>query len=321
MLGSSDPQEIAKISILQGYQVHSFLCRSVFESPRQDLARKNVVIAVAVASVAVAVAVAVVVVVVLRMDEILHRLSYVSHPFQTLNLEIGLLTTLRRGMCAKDRNPASPTHSGTVEIRGVSAVTYLSGWGSCRILSIHRSSRSCSRSCSRSSSSSSSSSRSRSRSRGGGGSSSSSMSSITQFALVAGGNGSCACGCDASVHQWNCCRLCAMVLWDVPDITALATTTTTTTPTTAATATASLTSITAITTAATATTTTVATATPSSVLTAAATAISVSALLLPNTDYKLLMARLLVLRPRLLLPVAGLFLFLLLHYVCYFARS
>ena len=54
----------------------------------------------------------------LLMDEILHRFSYVSHPFQTLNLNIGLLTTLRRGMCANDRNPASPTHSGNVEIRG-----------------------------------------------------------------------------------------------------------------------------------------------------------------------------------------------------------
>ena len=57
--------------------------------------------------------------IVLLMDEILHRFSYVSHPFQTLNLNIGLPTTLRRGMCANDRNPASPTHSGNVEITGV----------------------------------------------------------------------------------------------------------------------------------------------------------------------------------------------------------
>ena len=77
---------------------------------------------------------------ILLMDEILPRFSYVSHPFQTLNRKIGLLTTLRRGMCANDRNPASPTHSGNVEIRGVRgarllSMTCLSCWGSCRILS------------------------------------------------------------------------------------------------------------------------------------------------------------------------------------------
>ena len=56
---------------------------------------------------------------------LLHRFSYVSHPFQTLNLNIGLLTTLRRDMCANDRNPASPTHSGNVEIRGVQGARLL----------------------------------------------------------------------------------------------------------------------------------------------------------------------------------------------------
>ena len=76
-------------------------------------------IAGVVAVVVVVVVVVVVTVVVLLMDEILHRFTYVSHPFQTLNLNIGLPTTLRRGVCANDRNPASPTHSGNVEIRGV----------------------------------------------------------------------------------------------------------------------------------------------------------------------------------------------------------
>ena len=77
-----------------------------------------VVIVVAVVVVVVVVEV-VVVVVILLMDEILHRFSYVSHPFQILNLNIGLPTTLSRGMCANGRNPASPTHSFNIEIRGV----------------------------------------------------------------------------------------------------------------------------------------------------------------------------------------------------------
>ena len=46
------------------------------------------------------------------MDEILHRFSYVSHPFQTLNLNIGLLTTLRRGMCDDDMFCRVGGHAG-----------------------------------------------------------------------------------------------------------------------------------------------------------------------------------------------------------------
>ena len=70
-------------------------------------------------------------------------LFYVSHPFQTLNLKIGIFTTLTRGICANGRNPASPTRSCNVESRGARGarlltMTCLSCWGSCRILSIRR---------------------------------------------------------------------------------------------------------------------------------------------------------------------------------------
>ena len=57
---------------------------------------------------------------ILLMDEILHRFSYVSHPFQTLNLKIGLLATLRKGMLVNDRNPASPPIQATLRGAGSS---------------------------------------------------------------------------------------------------------------------------------------------------------------------------------------------------------
>ena len=55
---------------------------------------------------------------VLLMDEILHDFSYTNNPFQTLNLNIDLLAMLGRGVCANDRNSASPTCACNIEIRG-----------------------------------------------------------------------------------------------------------------------------------------------------------------------------------------------------------
>ena len=52
------------------------------------------------------------------MDEILHHFYYAGHPFQTLNLNIAVLATLRKCMCVNDRNPASPARARNIEIRG-----------------------------------------------------------------------------------------------------------------------------------------------------------------------------------------------------------
>ena len=53
---------------------------------------------------------------VLLMDEILHDFYYAGHPFQTLNLNIVVLTMPRNGTCANDRNPASSTCARNIEI-------------------------------------------------------------------------------------------------------------------------------------------------------------------------------------------------------------